>query len=147
MPIETIVFIIFIMYITFYFPIWNIYSFIYYIKKKKEKKDTKYIESIGIFISSIVYYLYVSFEGVTGADWNTRIYPDQFHSFIYTKSALTVMIIAIVTLIGYIVIRFIPIEEQTPVASIFGISSIYLGVFFLFVLIIQTKQLGLLCLV
>ena len=40
-----------------------------------------------------------------------------------------------------------PIEEQTPVASIFGISSIYLGVFFLFVLIIQTKQLGLLCLV
>lgn len=90
--------------------------------------------------------MYFILEGVTEADWHIQIRCGDLHNFIYTESYPTVITIAMITLVGYIVIRFIPIAKQTPVMSIFGISSIYLGIFFLFILIIQTKQLGFLTL-
>ncbi|MBU5427671.1 hypothetical protein KQI41_14875 [Tissierella pigra] len=56
------------------------------------------------------------------------MYNHEIHTPIATKSFLTMGIIALVAVLGYMILRFSPIEKMPPLFAVLCISALYLGI-------------------
>ena len=80
---------------------------------------------LGIFYSLI--YL-GTFEGVMfGEDWQEQLVNSQTHTPIYTRSQLTVAVIALIAVIGYFVVNYISLNKMPPLLLVLGMAAMYLG--------------------
>ena len=112
----------------FALTIWNIVTLILLLRKKLEKSFFKIVEVVSLLSGMLCVYLYVDMSDIIFLDWSDQLYNAQKHSLIFTESFPTIMTISIIAFAGYIVVRFIPAEKQSPLVSALGIATIYLGI-------------------
>lgn len=123
--------------IPFLLAIWNIFVLIKYVRKKSESKITKGIEVFSMLIGAGYVFLAALVLEVRLEDWNTQIIEGERHSMINMESMLTVLVFVAIGFLGYILVRFIPIEKQSPIVSAFGITGMYIGMITCIVYCIQ----------
>lgn len=116
----------------------NIVCFIYFLKKKAEKQYIKILEVIGILLGMLYLWLYIEVTDIKFVNWDVQLYNSQQHSIISPSHFPTILAIAVVAFAGYLVVRFIPANKQSPIITAFGISAIYLGIGICVVWCIQT---------
>lgn len=92
--------------------------------------------SIGIIFSIILF----SFLNITFKDWNVGLVNYQSHSPIFSKSMLSIIVLLLISFIGYFLCRFIDLEKRPPLVSVIAISSMYIGVIISILWCIQIKD-------
>lgn len=80
---------------------------------------------LGVFYSLL--YLSLFDEVLFGSDWTEQLVNGQTHTPVYTKAQLTVIVIAFVAAVGYLVVNYIPIEKVPPLVLVLGMAAMYLG--------------------
>ena len=73
--------------------------------------------------------LYVAFmkSAVFAADWTQVLRNGEVHTPVYTGAALTLVVIALIALAGYLLVTFTPLEKLPPLLLVLGLSAMYLG--------------------
>lgn len=101
-----------------------------FIKPKTEEKEKaiKIWEVVAMSIGVTFTLFYVSLVNIVFDDWNVQLYNHEIHTPIATKSFLTMGIIALVAVLGYMILRFFPIEKMPPLFAVLCISALYLGI-------------------
>lgn len=93
------------------------------------KKGIRF-DLVGIVLGMFYSLLYVSIfdDVVFGSDWTEQLVNSQTHAPIYTGSVVTVVVIALVAVAGYVVVNLIPLKKMPPLTLVLGIAAMYLGV-------------------
>lgn len=73
--------------------------------------------------------LFLSFLGnaVYGADWEEVLYNSQRHTPVYTQALPTVLTLALVGYVGYLVTNFLPLKRTPPLIPVLSMAAMYLG--------------------
>lgn len=124
--------------IPFVLTVWNIFALIQYLVRKKEKKSYKVIEVIAMCIGMLYTFLYVELSNIVFVNWDVQLYNSERHSMISSDAFLTIATILLTAFLGYILIRFVSADRQSPIVSVIGISAIYLGIAICLLWCIQT---------
>ncbi len=80
-------------------------------------------------------------KNIEGADWEEQLSNAAKHTPIYTKAGVTVFSIFLISIIGYLVLQYVHIENMAPLVVVLSISAMYLGIIQLIVLTIQVFEL------
>lgn len=81
--------------------------------------------ALGVFYSLL--YLSLFDEVMFGMDWNAQLANRQTHTPIYTESQLTLAVVALGALAGYLLVNYIPLKKMPPLALVLGLAAMYLG--------------------
>lgn len=77
------------------------------------------------------------FKDITGWDWMLQLSNAEKHIPIYSGSLLTIFIIALLALVGFLYLSLLPIEKMPPLTAVLAISAMYLGVIEIVIFTIQ----------
>lgn len=80
---------------------------------------------LGVFYSLL--YLSLFDEVLFGKDWQEQLVNGQTHTPVYTGAQLTVIAVAAVAALGYLVVNFIPLDKMPPLVLVLGMAAMYLG--------------------
>lgn len=80
---------------------------------------------LGVFYSLL--YLSLFDEVLFGKDWQEQLVNGQTHTPVYTGTQLTVIAVAAVAVLGYLVVNFIPLDKMPPLVLVLGMAAMYLG--------------------
>lgn len=97
-------------------------------KSRRDAMAVKRWELAAIMVGAIFSGLFLMFTDITPNDWSVQLYNNQLHSPIHTSSFFTVVTIAVVAFIGYLVLRFVPLKRLPPLLAVLCISALYLGI-------------------
>ena len=95
----------------------SIINLIYLFNLKKDelsKKQEIKVEVTTIIVGSIFMFLASGFVGIKYKDWNERIFPYEIHTPIATEMMLTICIFILVSILGYLILRFAKINKLSP---------------------------------
>ncbi len=119
--------------------IWNILSFIRIIRCKdcnfKEFKCTKFMEVFGIL--SGLFLTQCAMYTITFVSWWEEIDYISTYPPVAWEYTLTFVILIILGVIGYCILRFIPLEKQSPLVTVISISAMYYTMILCFIFCIQ----------
>lgn len=89
----------------------------------------KGLDCITVGLGMLYSLLYVGIAGnaAFGADWDVVLYNETTHTPIYSQAVLTVSVIALIGILGYFLVNFIPLEKMPPLLLVIGMSAMYLG--------------------
>ena len=108
----------------------SIINLIYLFNLKKDelskRKEIK-VEVTTMIVGSIFMFLASGFVGIKYKDWNERIFPHEIHTPIATEMMLTICIFILVSILGYLVLRFVKINKLSPLALVLAMSALYIG--------------------
>lgn len=92
------------------------------------KKGIRF-DLVGIVLGMVYSFIYLSIfdDVVFGSDWTEQLVNSQTHAPIYTGSVVTVVVIALVAVAGYVVVNLIPLKKMPPLALVLGMAAMYLG--------------------
>lgn len=86
------------------------------------------LEIISIFIILIYTPIYIVFHNIcVFSDWQMTLYNNALHTPIYTQSFITVLFFALLAIIGYFILRFIPLKKLSPILIVMSFSFMYMG--------------------
>lgn len=80
---------------------------------------------LGVFYSLI--YLSLLNEVMFESDWQEQLVNGQTHTPIYTGAQLTVFAVALVAVMGYFAVNYIPLKKMPPLLLVLGLAAMYLG--------------------
>lgn len=110
------------------FTIENIYLMFTKNRERCVLISIKRWEIVVIITGAIFSWVVILLGNITFNDWEVQLINSQMHTPISTNSFLTIIIIALVAILGYIVLRFFPLEKLPPLFAVLCISAIYLGI-------------------
>lgn len=87
----------------------------------------KKIEVLGLCLGLLFNISIFTFLGIRFSDWNIQLSNSEVHSPILISSTPTIIVILLISLLGYIYCRFVDLKNQPPLITVVGISSMYLG--------------------
>ena len=100
-----------------------------FIHKEGWKKTAKGFEFITIILGSIYSILVTLFYEICfDSDWWVQLVNSQVHTPIYTQSVLSVAVIAVVAVAGYLLLSFVKIQKMPPLVIVCSIAAMYLGI-------------------
>lgn len=80
---------------------------------------------LGFFYSILVH---LFFEIAYNADWTVQLYNRQVHTPVWTQGRLTVIVLSLVGIAGYLFLSVIKVSKVPPLMTVFAIAAMYLGV-------------------
>lgn len=80
---------------------------------------------LGVIYS--ILYLQVLGDVMFASDWSEVLYNSQVHTPVYTQSAPTIWVLALVGFAGYLAVSFLPLEKTPPLVTVLGMAAMYLG--------------------
>lgn len=107
----------------------------------------KKIEIFGICLGLFFFIISFEFLEIHFVDWNIQLNNNEVHSPIFLNSMPTIIVILLISFIGYIYCRFIDLKNQPPLTTVLGISSMYLGIAISIIWCIQVWSQSLLLLI
>ena len=101
-------------------------------KPRQSEKFTRAgqkIEYTTIFIGVIFtgLYLYIFTPIQFFADYGEQLYNSEMHTPIFTEAQPTLLCLAIVAAVGYLLLRWIPLEKQPPLLTVLSMAAMYIG--------------------
>lgn len=108
------------------------------------KTETRVFDAITIILGIGYSCLYhVILENVTGANWNVVLANAERHTPVYSGGRLTILVIACIALLGYLLLTYLPLQKLPPLIIVFGIAAMYLGNALHIIWLIQIYELSL----
>ena len=110
-----------------------------FLKKPDEQiiKKGKHIEYLTFGVGSIYTLFLLSLTQITFFDWQETLYNAQKHTPIWTQGKLTVAVLILIGVIGYIFLSFVHVQKIPPLLSVSAIAAMYLGMAMCIMWIIQ----------
>ena len=71
------------------------------------------------------------------ADWPETLYNSQIHTPIATWTMPTILVLAVIALLGYLALRLIPLGKQPPLVTVLLMSAVYIGCILCILWIVQ----------
>ena len=92
-------------------------------------RKSRLFDIVGVTLGVFYSLLYLSFfsEVCFGMDWYEQLVNRQTHTPIYTEAWLTVAVVALVAVAGYLVVNYIPLSKMPPLMLVLGMAAIYMG--------------------
>lgn len=107
----------------------NFVSLFFVPKEEKTRKNSKLFEYITILMGGCYSILMMMLTDIVFyADWQETLYNSQMHSPIWTQSYPTVVVLAVVSAAGYLILSWIPLKKMSPLVIVLAIAAMYLGV-------------------
>ena len=101
-----------------------------------------FLDIITILLGALFSGILMTFSNVCfNADWTEQLVNSELHSPIYTKTYLTIIAIAIISFIGYLVLNSIDIKNVPPLVPVISIAAVYLGVIESIIWLIQVSKI------
>lgn len=93
------------------------------------KKTAKYFEYITILLGgSYTMLVHLMLEIQYNADWQETLHNSQLHTPVNTASYPTVICLAGVAVLGFLVLSFVPVGKLPPLVAVCSISAMYIGI-------------------
>lgn len=110
------------------------------LSKKAEIK----IEFTTMIIGSIFMFIYLvsGLPGIRYKDWNESIFAFEIHTPIATDMILTIVMFILVSIIGYLTLRFVKINKISPLVLVLSISALYIGMIVAILWIFQVIKIN-----
>lgn len=92
------------------------------------KKGIRF-DLVGIVLGMFYCLIYLSIfdDVVFGSDWTDQLVNSQTHTPINIQSVVTVAVIALAAVTGYMAVNLIPLKKVPPLALVLGMAAMYLG--------------------
>ncbi|MCR5053942.1 MAG: hypothetical protein K6A69_03795 [Lachnospiraceae bacterium] len=104
-------------------------------------KGIRIFDLMSLVLGSIYESLFLTLvKNIESADWEEQLSNASRHTPIYTKAGVTVFVIFVISVIGYLVLQYVHIEKMPPLMVVLSISTMYLGIIQLIVLTIQVFE-------
>ena len=99
------------------------------IKKEYLPEWTKGLDCITVGLGILYSLSYVSIAGnaTFGTDWDVVLSNAAKHTPIYSHTMLTICVLAVIGIAGYILVNFISLEKMPPLLLVLGMAAMYLG--------------------
>ncbi len=98
-------------------------------EKNRWRKTGKHFEYITIVLGSVYSCLVLMFYEIQFfVDWNQVLYNSQKHTPIFTQTYPTIITIALIAVVGYLVLSWVPLQKMPPLVIVCSISAMYLGI-------------------
>lgn len=120
---------LFLLVLPIILTILNLFFLIRVNYNQKEIDLGKRIEIFTIFLGIILSVLYLCSDlaDIAFEDWSVQLSNSQVHIPIAKEMLPTIIVIALVATIGYIILRFIPLMKLSPLVIVLSIAAMYLG--------------------
>ena len=110
--------------------------------KGNQMKGIRIFDLMSLVLGSLYEVMFLAVvKNIEGADWEEQLSNAARHTPIYTKAGVTVFAIFLISIIGYLVLQYVHIENMAPLVVVLSISAMYLGIIQLIVLTIQVFEL------
>lgn len=110
-------------------------------KDPKLIRKGKHFEWITIVLGTLYSLLILLFTDITFSDWTVTLHNAEKHTPIWTEGALTVLILAVVGILGYLFLSCSRISKVPPLITVLEIAAMYLGMLQCILWIIQIIRL------
>lgn len=99
-------------------------------RKQELYQSCRVLDVAGIILGALYSLIYVSlfYEVSFGRDWQEQLVNRQTHTPVYTQAQLTVVMVALTAVTGYLIVNYIPLKAMPPLALVLGLAAMYLGV-------------------
>lgn len=97
----------------------------------------RHFEWITIVLGVLYSLLILLFADITFSDWTVTLHNAEKHTPIWTEGALTVVILAVVGILGYLFLSCSRISKVPPLITVLEIAAVYLGMLQCILWIIQ----------
>lgn len=124
----------------FLLTFWNVISFIRFLIRKKDGVYSRWIEVFSIILGFAFLCFYLNISDIILVDWNVQLKNSEVHSMINLDRIPTICTFFCVSVIGYLILRFISAEKQSPIISAIAMSASYCGIGLCVIWCIQTKK-------
>ncbi len=116
---------IIVMIIAFGAPlVLSVFNIISFTSKQVSPSFYKASSTLTVFVGGLLYLLLYGFGFNPAGDWYEQIYDDQTHYTISTDYMPTLVILAIVGLVGYFTLLFSSAEKLPPLVSVFCVAAV-----------------------
>ena len=89
----------------------------------------KGFEGITIILGSLYSGLVLIFYEIQfQSDWDEVLYNSQKHTPIFTQTYPTILTLAVVGVLGYLILSFVPLEKMPPLVIVCSMAAMYLGI-------------------
>lgn len=105
---------------------------LYYLMKRGEKRERSSMEGISegltVGLGVLLSWIYISgFTEIIWKDWDVALYNKQVHAPIATWTLPTVITLAAIGILGYLILHLVPLRRQPPLLTVLSISAVYMG--------------------
>lgn len=108
-------------------------------KDERQCKTERRFALVTLLLGSTFTLLIICISDIyMGAEWSEQLYNSQLHQPIWSGGALTIVILGIIGVIGYLILAYIKLEKLPPLIVVLSISAMYLGMLVCIVWCIQT---------
>lgn len=107
---------------------WIVVSTVRAAKGRPDRWYCRVLEPAAIGIGMVFSVLYMEIENITGSGWWEQLYEGQKHAPVSAEHLPTVIAVAVIALIGYAMIRYIPAGKLPPLAAATAIAAVYAGI-------------------
>lgn len=131
------------MFLAFVYPFILTACNLYFIGKRHllpfETSISALSEIATIVLGFLLSWLYVAiFTEVVFADWPEVLYNKQIHTPIATWTFPTIAALAGIGILGYIILRMVPLKEMPPLVTVLSMSAMYIGCLMCILWTVQT---------
>ena len=121
----------FLLIVLVYPPVLTVLNF-YFILDKEHLPFQTFISTLSevatILLGVLFSWLYISaVTSIVFVDWPKVLYNSQVHSPIATWTFPTIVVMAGIGILGYIILRMIPLKELPPLVVVLSMSAMYIG--------------------
>lgn len=102
----------------------SVFNIISFTSKQVSPSFYKASSTLTVFVGGLLYLLLYGFGLNPAGDWYEQIYDDQTHYTISTEYMPTLVILAIVGLVGYFTLLFSSAEKLPPLVSVFCVAAV-----------------------
>lgn len=117
-------------------------NFLFFLFCKKESVlcAGHHIEYVTLIWGLTLFFLFLPFTQIQFADWEVTLYNSERHTPVATWSLPTLITLAAIALVGYLIIAIVPLQKRPPLITVFSISAMYLGCILCILWIVQIFQ-------
>lgn len=108
-------------------------------KNDTEYRTEKYFEAITLLLGLLFTSLYMSISNIRmDAVWSQQLVNDEIHQPIWTGAAVTILVLSLVGVIGYLILAWVALEKLPPLITVLSMSAMYLGMLICILWMVQT---------
>lgn len=94
----------------------------------KHRRNGRIIEVITLVLGVVLTGMYLSFSEIQFTmDFQETLQNDQVHTPVFTEAQPTVLVLACLAVIGYLVLSRVKVNRMPPLVAVFSIAAMYIG--------------------
>lgn len=95
--------------------------------KKEEERKVKHWEVFAIIVGILFSIGGLLISNITSNDWHVQLMNTLLHTPVASEHLLTIAVLASLSFISYMVLRFVPLRKLPPLFAVLCVSGLYIG--------------------